>query len=99
MERILKLDGITDVIVEISQPEVDKETDGHYKCRYTIHGLPKVLNGEAMGVDAIQAIHFALKLVGNRLYTLDEFRENRLTWPFSVDSQDLGFPTAVTATE
>jgi uncharacterized membrane protein len=47
------------------------------------------------GVDAIQAFYLVLQLIGNRLYTIDEFKTGRLSWPFSVDVNDLGFPTAV----
>ena len=95
MNRILKLDGSVDVVVEIFYPEIDPETDSHYKCRYTVSGLSKTLHGSAMGVDAIQAFYLVLQLIGNRLYTIDEYKTGRLSWPFSVDVNDLGFPTAV----
>jgi hypothetical protein len=95
MRRVLKLDGYVDVVVELFYPEIDQKTDGHYECCYTITGLSKTLHGSAMGVDAIQALYLALQLIGNRLYTIIEFKTGRLSWPFSVDVNDLGFPTAV----
>ena len=94
MKRVLKLDRSIDVVVEIFDPELDVETDGHCKCQYTVTGLPKALRGEAMGVDPIQAIYLALQLIGNRLYTIEEFKAGRLAWSFSTDVRDLGFPTA-----
>ena len=95
MKRVLKLDGSVDIVVEIFDPKIDSATDGHYECRYTVTGLSKTLHGSSMGVDAIQAFYLALQLIGNRLYTIDEFKAKRLAWPFSVDVNDLGFPTAV----
>ena len=95
MRRVLKLDGVVDVVVEIRDPEIDLESNGHYECHYSITGMPKMLHGSAMGVDEIQAFYLALQLVGNRLYSIAEFKSGRLSWPFSIDVNNLGFPTAV----
>lgn len=94
MKRILKLDELFEVSVEIFDPEIDPETYGHYICRYKINGLDNTLNGYAMGVDSIQAFYLTLQLIGNRLYTTNEFKNSRLRWPCSIDRFDLGFPVA-----
>lgn len=92
MKRILILDESSDVFVEILEPEIDPQTDGHYICHYKISGLDKNLNGYGIGVDSIQALYITLQLIGNRLYTTDEFKSGRLRWPYSLDQSDLGFP-------
>jgi len=92
MRRTLKLDQDKEVHVDLFEPEL--EPDGDYICRYTVSGLSKPLSGDSMGIDAIQALHIALQLIGNRLYSMEEFKSKRLTWEGSVDSSDLGFPTS-----
>ncbi len=94
MKRILKLDELNDISVEIFDPEILADTDGHYICRYIITGLDKNMNGYGMGVDSIQAFYLTLQLIGNRLYTTDEFKNSRLIWPYAIDKSDLGFPVA-----
>ena len=75
MRRVLKLDNEIDVYVDVYDPIEDPETDGDYICEYSITGLPKAMSGDGMGIDAIQAICITLCLIGNRLYSTEEFKK------------------------
>lgn len=99
MRRILTLDDHTDVCVDIYEPYIDDETDGHYRCKFNISGLSKEVSSFGMGVDEIQAIHITMNLVGNILYSCSEFRDGRLTWGCSIEGSDLGFPTGSWSTQ
>jgi len=94
MRRTLKLDQDKEVHVDLFEPEL--EPDEAYICRYTVSGLSKPLTGSGMGIDAIQALFITLQLIGNRLYSMEEFKNKRLTWEGSLDGSDLGFPTSNT---
>ena len=95
MKRNLKLDNGSDVVVYIKEPVLDEATDGHYSCEFLISGLSRSVASVGMGVDAIDAIVNVLSLVGNRLYTSDEFKAGRLSWECSLADGDLGFPSTI----
>lgn len=94
MRRTLKLDGYKEVYVDVFQPEIDRETDNHYICRFNIDGLSSPVSSAGMGVDGVQAMRIAFELIGNILYSCQEFRDGRLTWSCATEHGDLGFPTA-----
>ena len=94
MRRTLKLDENKEVHVDLFEPVLEPDQD--YTCRYTVSGLAKPLSGSGMGIDAIQALFITLQLIGNRLYSMEEFKSGRLTWEGSINGRDLGFPTSNT---
>ena len=94
MHRNLNLDEKIIVRIDIQQPVVAIDTDGHYICHFSISGLSTPVSSFGMGVDSVQAIYIALQLIGNTLYTCSEFLSGRLTWDDAAKIGDLGFPVA-----
>jgi len=77
-----------DVNVYIWRPIADP--DGvNWTCPFEIAGLPGKRPRGAHGVDAIQALELALKMVGAILYTSKAWQAGRLTW---LGHRNLGFP-------
>ncbi len=60
-------------------------------CRYRIWGLPErpIIDRSITGIDDLQAIQLALKVMGAELYSQACFREGRLTF---VGTGDLMLP-------
>jgi len=80
-------DGRT-VKVLIGQPQPFPEGSSYY-CPIQITGIGKDMVMRAGGVDSVQALLLALKMIGARLYTSDEGRAGTLTW---LERRNLGFP-------
>lgn len=79
-----------DIEVEIRLFEPQPENDA-WACRYEIDWPSGLKSGNAMGVDAIQAMLLALQKIGIILYTSDYHRNAQLTWP-SAAGGGYGFP-------
>jgi hypothetical protein len=79
------------VTVVIGKPEKFPNAD-EYFCPYQITGIKRSNIRYAGGVDAVQALVLALKMVGADLYSSDEAQSGALTWNGSVEKGDLGFP-------
>ncbi len=90
MQRILKLrDGAksADVVVSVFWPG---PRENSWFSDWTIVWPDRVRKGSAGGVDAIQALLGALKIVGTELYCSAEHQDNRLIW--ADDWSGYGFP-------
>ncbi|WP_165189859.1 DUF6968 family protein [Caulobacter soli] len=94
MRRVLQLDEVDAVQVEIFSPVEDVGSFGDYLCRFKINGLGKNVEGYGAGIDSINALVGALIIIGNKLYTTEEYKSGRLSWSGSIDRGKLGFPTA-----
>ena len=81
-------DGRT-VQVLIGQPQPFPEEGGDYYCPFQITGIGNDMVMHLAGVDSVQALLLALKMIGARLYTSDEGRAGTLTW---LEHRNLGFP-------
>ena len=73
------------VTVKIGRPMPHPE--GDWECPYLISGLPNPITMRVAGVDAVQALYLALRMIGADL----RFRckDIHLQW---LDMDDLGFP-------
>lgn len=89
--RELDLLGGGKATVTIGKPEKFPDADDYY-CPYQITGIKRSNVRYAGGVDAVQALELALKMIGVDLYTSDEARADALSWKGSSDKGDLGFP-------
>lgn len=82
------------VMVHIGKPEKYPDSSDYY-CPFRIAGLGKERANRAGGVDAVQALLLALKMVGAELYTSKEAKDGHLKWVGSSGDGDLGFPVPV----
>jgi hypothetical protein len=88
--RFLKLrqgQNDSDVAVRIFAPEQDH---GGWSCRYEIDWPEGTRSGAASGYDSVQALLFALKMVGSEIYTSDYHKSGCLIW--TEPYQGYGFP-------
>lgn len=83
--------GQAKIIVLIGLPQkFPRETD--YFCPYQIVGLGSGRVRRAGGVDAVQALQGALKMIGADIYSSDEARSGRLSWAGGSGAAEIGFP-------
>lgn len=78
------------VTVVIGKPERFPDAEDYY-CPYQIVGIGSERVRYAGGVDAVQALQLALKMIGADLYTSPEAETKQLSWT-GGDLGDLGFP-------
>ena len=85
----LKADGaIVDVAVELFAPV--RESNGAWKCDYTI-GWPDGLSRKStFGVDSMQALILALQMIGTELHTSEAHEAVALFW--DKPGNGYGFP-------
>jgi hypothetical protein len=79
--------GEVPIPISIDAPTGDKQV---WSCSYEIGWPAGGRRGRAHGVDALQALYQALKLVGRELYTSNEHRDGRLRCGKANDGY--GFP-------
>src|SRR5262245_16361928 len=90
--RVLKLrQGPNEIPVPIRifAPE-QREVD--WACRFEIEWPDETTTLEAWGVDAVQALELALKMVGAFIYTSDHHASGNLLW--EVPGRGYGFPVS-----
>ena len=78
------------VTVLVGKPEKFPDAEDYY-CPYQILGLGNERVRRAGGVDAVQALELALKMIGTDLYTSKESQSGELSWSGGKKG-DLGFP-------
>src|SRR4030081_2369044 len=88
--RELSISVGTTVTVLIGKPEKFPDSEDYY-CPYQILGLGNQRVRYAGGIDAVQALELALKMIGTDLYTSKEVQAGELSWPGGKKG-DLGFP-------
>jgi hypothetical protein len=88
--RNLDLRGGKEVVVTIGMPRKTPDEDDYY-CPYQITGADRSDIRYAVGVDAVQALELALRMIGADLYTSNEALNGALSWEGGIDG-DLGFP-------
>jgi hypothetical protein len=89
-DRLLKLrDGQTDAAlgVRVFLPERDQRA---WSTRYEIDWPEGTRKGAAIGIDSVQSLLFALKMIGAEIYTSDYHKSGKLKW--SETGQGYGFP-------
>lgn len=87
--EIVLADG-KEVIVTIGKPEKFPDSEDYY-CPYQIIGIGNEKVRYASGIDSIQALFLALKMIGADLYTSNEAKAGVLSWK-GGEKGDLGFP-------
>lgn len=75
--------------IRILDPE---ERDVDWACRFEIGWPDETTTMEAMGVDAVQALELAMKMIGAFIYTSDHHASGNLTW--EVPGKGYGFPVS-----
>src|ERR1700741_1739995 len=88
--RVLKLrqgSGEIPVPIRIFVPE-QREVD--WACRFEIEWPNETTTLEAWGVDAVQALELAMKMIGAFIYGSDHHASGKLTW--EAPGQGYGFP-------
>ena len=88
--RELVLVDAKKVTVIIGKPEKFPNSDDYY-CPYQIVGIGNGRVLHAGGIDSIQAILLALKMIGADLYTSEAAKAGSLRWK-GGEKGDLGFP-------
>jgi hypothetical protein len=88
--RVLKLKGPREdieILIRIFAPE---KLEIDWGCRFDIDWPDEKLTRIAVGIDAIQALELAMKLIGAQIYTSDYHEAGKLEW-FAL-GQGYGFP-------
>ncbi len=78
-----------DVAVRVFVPE---RNESAWATRYEIDWPEGTRKGAARGVDSIQSLLFALKMIGAEIYTSDHHKSGNLMW--SEPGQGYGFPVS-----
>jgi hypothetical protein len=86
--RTLDLPRGRRVIVKIGKPRKFRGDDSYF-CPFEIHGLATSGIRYAGGVDPVQALELAMKIIGVTLYISNESKAGKLTW---LGDRNLGFP-------
>lgn len=87
-ERTLDLESGERVIVRIGKPRKFRGNDSYF-CPIEVRWPDRARISYSGGVDAMQALHLGLQMIGTRLYTSQEAMRGELTW---LGGRDLGFP-------
>ena len=83
------------VRVRLMQPTPGRDK-GSFLCRYTIETDKETFEHEAWGVDTLQALLMALKMLAADLEAVrDHDYGGRLKWEFSRTVGDLGLPSGL----
>ncbi len=69
-----------------------QERDTFWACRFEIDWPDETTSLEANGVDAVQALELALKMIGAFIYTSDHHASGDLLW--EVPGRGYGFPVS-----
>ena len=88
--RLLKLHrelGDTDVAVRVFEPEQEQDA---WSTRYEIDWPEGTRTASAVGVDSLQSLLFALKMLGVEIYTSNYHKSGRLVW--TEPGQGYGLP-------
>ncbi|MDO8981028.1 MAG: hypothetical protein Q7V17_17535 [Afipia sp.] len=89
MTRTLRLtdEPATSIPVHVFTP-VQEDTD--WSCAFSIGWPDRVLERKTFGIDAIQSLELALRMVGTELYASEYHKAGRLMW--LKPSAGYGFP-------
>ena len=91
--RIVEGDTERHVVVQLFMPELDEE-HGAWKCAYEIGWPDKPRTFRAFGLDGVQAIELAMRMIGAELYTSEHHTAGTLMQ--FVKGGGYGFPVSPT---
>lgn len=80
-------------VVEISIGPLERDSaNGDFICHWHIEGLSRPRSGQVFGVDEIQAVLLAMKMLQQRMEDTEEFIAGIVYWAGGMDKSDLGLP-------
>jgi hypothetical protein len=88
--RVLKLRraaGDVEIPIRIFAP---KQEAASWSCKFEVDWPDGTLTMAAGGVDAVQALHIALQIIGAQIYASDHHASGKLMW--LEPGQGYGFP-------
>lgn len=85
--RLRKDQSDADVVVRLFAP---RQNEGNWSCDYEIGWPEGTRKGSAGGFDSVQALLFALQMIGAEIYTSDYHKAGKLMW--TEPQQGYGFP-------
>ena len=85
--RLRKAPADIPVPIRIFAPE---KRDVDWACHFEIEWPDEAITLDAMGVDAVQALELALKMIGAFIYTSDHHASGNLMW--EAPGKGYGFP-------
>src|SRR5262245_3521257 len=88
--RILKLRNVNrdiQIPVRIFAPE---QEDASWSCKFEVDWPDGMVTMSAGGVDAVQALDLALKMIGAQIYASDHHASGNLMW--EAPGKGYGFP-------
>jgi hypothetical protein len=88
--RVLKLRrpaGDIEIPIQIFAPEQEGTS---WSCKFEINWPDGTIRMAAGGVDAVQALHLALQLIGAQIYASDHHASGKLMW--LEPGKGYGFP-------
>jgi len=91
--RTLTLRGAdtnSEIAIRIFVPE--EQEPGVWSCRYEIDWPEGTRKFAAHGIDSVQAIELALKMIGSEIYTSEYHKSGNLMW--DEQGKGYGFPVA-----
>jgi len=80
------------ITVTIGIPEMFPDGGDDYYCPYQIIGIGNERVRYAGGIDSVQSLELAFKMIGTDLYTSAEAQAGELNWAGGSKKGDLGFP-------
>jgi hypothetical protein len=90
--RTLKYDD-QDVLIQLFTPV--RTGEKAWACRFRIDWPDRVFELDASGIDAVQALHIALQLIGVHIYTSEYHESGKLC--LDEPGKGYGFPVPSTA--
>ncbi|MFT6668961.1 MAG: hypothetical protein ACJAVZ_000409 [Afipia broomeae] len=79
MTRTLRLsdEAATAITVRVFMPV---QEDGDWSCAFSIGWPEQTLKRKIFGIDAIQSLELALRMIGTELYASEYHKAGRLMW-------------------
>jgi len=81
-----------EIAVLIGKPQRQSDSSDYY-CLFQVVGIGDEEVRHATGIDAVQAMQLAMKMIGAYLYSLNQHNGGRLRWE-GDETGDLGFPVS-----
>lgn len=82
-----RMNGDVEIPVRIYAPE---QQDASWSCKFEVDWPDDMLTLDVGGVDAVQALELALKMIGAQIYASDHHASGKLMW--LEPGKGYGFP-------
>lgn len=91
--RVLTVDddpGL-EIVISLGQPRKADTEQGDYVCPYQVTGVGSAKVRYAVGMDTLQAIQFAIEMIGADVSSINRKLGGKLSW-LEPGYKDLGLP-------